>query len=371
MQLPYSEELNIECLGRLFDKRSECYKFFWFKAIVGKVLDGRLELSYEELVDEMIADAWYMVTEYHLNLGPKDSLESLVHLIKEKYPQLKSSEKKSVLLGYLKDIKDKDIIREKRTLTRNVPYRLQSPFMPDFKGKVWDVGENKLIAQINQKNRLMYYFNELNGLSTQIIVQEDWARYIKKNQEIIKGWLEYHMIQYIQKRNPNVPGIADKLYPPEKRKLDKVKKYWKLILSIKPIHEIYGDNLITAKNLSIDHFVPWSYVAHDELWNLNPTTKNINSAKSNNLPDWDSYFNKLVEQEYQAYQLMWQYDSVYHEFEECAKDHVNNQDVLYRVYRKDLKLPEFSGELKSIILPVYQSAKNCGFHNWKYEEKCV
>ena len=182
MQLPYSEELNIECLGRLFDKRSECYKFFWFKAIVGKVLDGRLELSYEELVDEMIADAWYMVTEYHLNLGPKDSLESLVHLIKEKYPQLKSSEKKSVLLGYLKDIKDKDIIREKRTLTRNVPYRLQSPFMPDFKGKVWDVGENKLIARINQKNRLMYYFNELNGLSTQIIVQEDWARYIQKIQ---------------------------------------------------------------------------------------------------------------------------------------------------------------------------------------------
>lgn len=217
----------------------------------------------------------------------------------------------------------------------------------------------------------MYYFNELNGLSTQIIVQEDWAHYIQKNQEIIKGWLEYHMIQYIQKRNPNVPGIADKLYPPEKRKLDKVKKYWKLILSIKPIHEIYGDNVITAKNLSIDHFVPWSYVAHDELWNLNPTTKNINSAKSNNLPDWDSYFNKLVKQEYQAYQLMWQYDSVYHEFEECAKDHVNNQDVLYRVYRKDLKLPEFSGELESIILPVYQSAKNCGFRNWKYEEKCV
>ena len=67
-----------------------------------------------------------------------------------------------------------------------------------------------------------------------------------------------------------------------------------------------------------------------ELWNLNPTTKNINSAKSNNLPDWDSYFNKLVEQEYQAYQLMWQYDSIYHEFEECVKDHVNNQDVLMR-----------------------------------------
>ena len=53
MQLPYSEELNIEYLGRLFDNTSECYKFFWFKAIVAKVIEGKCELTYEELVDEM------------------------------------------------------------------------------------------------------------------------------------------------------------------------------------------------------------------------------------------------------------------------------------------------------------------------------
>ena len=51
MQLPCSEELNIEYLGRLFDNTSECYKFFWFKAIVAKVTEGKQEISYEELVD--------------------------------------------------------------------------------------------------------------------------------------------------------------------------------------------------------------------------------------------------------------------------------------------------------------------------------
>lgn len=78
MQLPYSEELNIENFSRLFDNTSECYKFFWFKAIVGKVVEGKQEITYEELADEMIAEAWYMVTEYHLNLGPRDTLENLV-----------------------------------------------------------------------------------------------------------------------------------------------------------------------------------------------------------------------------------------------------------------------------------------------------
>ncbi len=367
MQLPYSEELNIEYLGRLFDNTSECYKFFWFKAIVSKVTEGKLELTYEELVDEMIADAWYMVTEYHLNLGPKDTLEGVVTLIKQRYPELKSSEEKPAIVDLLKNTKDREIISKKRTLTYNVPYRLQAPFMPSLKGNGWNVSESKLIEKINQEKRLMYYFTELNGLSTKIIIHEDWANYIVKNHEIIKGWLEYNMILYIQKRNPSVPGIADKLYPPKERKLEKVKKYWKLILSLEPVHEIYNDQLLTEKDISIDHFVPWSYVAHDEMWNLNPTTKSINSSKSNNLPDWETYFERLAHQEYQSYEMIWKYESVHNEFEKCAKEHINSDDVRYRVYRQGLTYPEFLEELKTIILPVYQSARNCGFHNWIYE----
>ena len=313
MQLPYSEELNIEYLGRLFDNTTECYKFFWFKAIVTKVTAGKYELTYEELVDEMIADAYFMVTEYHLNLGPKDALEGIVNLIKIKNPALKSCEKQSVIIDFLKNTQDKEIISKKRALTYNVPYRLQSPFMENVKGKEWNVGESRLIAKINQENRLIYYFEALNGLSTKIIVQSDWAQYIIKNQEI------------------------------------------------------YGDNILTENDLSIDHFVPWSYVAHDEMWNLNPTTKSINSSKSNNLPDWNTYFEKLVRQEYQSYQMLWKYDAVHKEFDKCAKEHINNDDIRYRIYRKGLEFTEFAGELETIILPVYQSAKNCGFTNWKYQ----
>ena len=226
MKLPYSEELNIEYLGRLFDNTSECYKFFWFRAIVAKVIEGKCELTYEELVDEMIADAWYMVIEYNLNLGPKDTLENLVYLIKMKNPELKSKEEKSAIIDFLRNTDDKEIISKKRTLTYNVPYRLQSPFMRNMNGNDWNVGENELISRINQEKRLIYYFSELKGLTTVIRVQEDWANYIQKNQEIIRGWLEYKMIQYLQRRNPNVPGIVDKIKPPQKRELERVKKYW-------------------------------------------------------------------------------------------------------------------------------------------------
>lgn len=237
--------------------------------------------------------------------------------------------------------------------------------MEEMTGKDWNVGENKLISRINQEKRWMYYFSALNGLATVIKVQEDWANYIQKNQEIIRGWLEYKLIQYLQRRNPNVPGIADKIMPPQERKLEKVKKYWKLILTMEPVQEIYGGNVLTGKDISIDHFVPWSYVAHDEMWNLTPTTKSINSAKSNKLPDWEDYFDKLVWQEYyKSYELMWKYDVVYEEFNKCAKDHINSDDIRYRVYREGLTYGEFAKELKTIN----KSAQNCGFSNWKYSE---
>ncbi len=84
-------------------------------------------------------------------------------------------------------VDDKEIISKKRTLTYYVPYRLQSPFMRNMNDKDWNVGENELISRLNQEKRLIYYFSKLKGLATVIRVQEDWANYIQKNQEIIRG----------------------------------------------------------------------------------------------------------------------------------------------------------------------------------------
>ena len=372
MKLPYAEDLNTGYLARLFDNTSECYKLFWFKAIVTAVGDGKLTLTYEELIDKMIADAWYMVTEYHLNLGPRDTLQSVIELMNSRNPELKSSVKESVIIDYLAGIEDKDIIAMKRTLTLNVPYRLQAPFLSDIKGKSWNIRTSDLADKINQEKRLIYYFKAINGLDSRIVINEDWAEYIRKNCEILLGWIEYHMIHYLQKRNPSVPGIADKLYPPQARKLEKVKNYWKLILSIEPIQEIYNDQILNDKDISIDHFVPWSYVAHDEFWNLNPTTKSINSAKSNNLPDWATYFNKLAALEYISYKLMWEYEYIHKEFDKCAKEHINNADVLKNVYCEGLSIKEFTNKLQIVILPVYEAAKTCGFtKDWKYKDSSV
>ena len=366
MNLPQSEQLNIERFSHLFENKSECYKLFWFKAILEKVCSGKSELTFDELINEMISDAWYMVTEYHLNLGPTDNLEKVVNIIKERTSLLPSA-KKADILGYLDSCVDTDVLNLKKILIQNVPYRLQAPLFDGFTTNTWARRPAALQEIINTQNHLMYYFQIFNGLNTRIKVTGEWEAYIIKNQEILRGWTDYNMIIYLQKRNPSVPGISDKLYPPISSNLYKVRKYWKDVISAgEGLRDIYGNNLLSDIPLSIDHFVPWSYVAHDELWNLSPTTREINSMKSNHLPKWTEYFGRLAELEFNAYQIKESYPVVKDSFEKCAAEHLNNSDIFNRLYRDKQTEIEFKNQLSEIIKPVYKSAKNCGFTEWVY-----
>lgn len=368
MNLPQNEQLNISALSRSFSDMSESYKLFWFSGIMEIVKEGRASASFREIISNMVTSAWYMVSEYHLNLGPADTLEKLV-LYAKKESSLKSSSKPEDIKAYINTADDSVITEYLKVLTLNVPYRLQAPFMPDFKGNDAWKSRQKVLGRINGDANLIYSFGEYKGLDTEIRINPNWQKYLFENQAIITGWIEYNMIMYLQKRNPSVPGIASKLYPPQERKLEAAKIYWKRLSEVKPIINIYGDGkeLLSRTDISLDHFVPWSYVAHDELWNLVPTTKSQNSSKSDNLPEWNKYFKRLCEVQYLAYQTIWSNAEIYALFEKCKKNHINSDDVALKLYSNGIKKEEYCKRLEEQILPAYNAAKNLGFAQWKNE----
>ena len=364
LRLPYDENLPVERLSRVFTSTSASYKFFWFQAIFERAAAGEQVMSYRDLVYDMITEAWYMVTEYHLSLGVTDQLQILVQLLAEK-SGLKSSEKKQKIRACLAVCDDPDVIRQEENLLNMVPYRLQSAFLPEIgRSGVYNGTARAQILRLNAYRDLMYYYSDYRKLDTTITLQKTWMVYLRRNQEIIRGWLNYSLIQYLQARNPSVPGIADKLFPPETRDLTHVKRYWKMLLTVHPVREIYTGQMIDGSEFSIDHFVPWSYVAHDELWNLNPTTRSINSSKSNDLPVWDRYFPLLQKQEYELYCEIWKHEQIRAAFRKCADKNLNDSRVRQSLYREGLSETEFCGQLADLIGPVYQSARNCGFREW-------
>jgi len=50
------------------------------------------------------------------------------------------------------------------------------------------------------------------------------------------------------------------------------------------IHCVWSNSRLKNKDYHVDHCFPWSRWANNDLWNLMPTTKNINLRKSEKLP---------------------------------------------------------------------------------------
>lgn len=369
MNLPYSEKLNIQALQRIFDDKAECYKLFWFKAILRKVREGKQRITYNELVSLMMADAYYMVNEYHLNLGPNDSLEKIVQIISAK-TGMKATEKTEKIYEVLLDYRDKEITRLRSNLIANVPYCLQSTFLDDLKISDISTKKDERLRELNRQKRMLYYYGEYMMYDTEIIIDDEWYGYLTENREILEGWVQYNLIEYLQRRNPTIPGIPNKIAPPEKRELTSAKKFWKAVISRTDIVDCYTGMRFTDENLNsfgqieIDHFIPWSFVASDEIWNLTPTFKKVNINKSNDLPNMDVDLNLLAHQHFIAKSVAKENTQLSKLFSSFLDNNLNDSKTRIELYEKPVSEKEYKIGITKIIEPLYLSAENAGYKPW-------
>lgn len=369
IQLPKSEKLNIQDLQRIFDDKSECYKLFWFKAILKKVKDGKQNITYNELICLMMADAYYMVNEYHLNLGPNDSLEIIVRII-AKHTEMKPSEKIDKIYEMLLDYRHKDITQLRSNLINDVPYCLQSCFLHDITLSKISTRKEERVQELNQQRRLLYYYSAYMQYNTEIILEYDWFKYLSENREILEGWVQYNLIEYLQRRNPTIPGIPNKIMPPEKRDLTQAKAFWKVVISKTEIRDCYTGELLKQKGfdtfgkLEIDHFIPWSFIASDEIWNLTPTFKKVNINKSNNLPDIKVDLELMAHQHHVALALAEENKQIKKLLDSYLNHNLNDMTTKAELYSKNIDEGEYKDGIFKIIEPLYMSAQNAGYKKW-------
>ena len=52
----YRNTLDMEGFSQMMQSPSYCYKFYWLEAIVKLISENKVEASYNEIIDEMIAN---------------------------------------------------------------------------------------------------------------------------------------------------------------------------------------------------------------------------------------------------------------------------------------------------------------------------
>ena len=189
---------------------------------------------------------------------------------------------------------------------------------------------------------------------------------IQDNTVAILAWIQFEKIKWLQNLNPEVPGLVYKLSPMDEkvRKLNSVRKLWEGILTRNIIYDVFTGEPVVQKKYDIDHFIPWSFVMNDELWNLMPMDSSLNSAKSNKLPMWDPFFNKFAQNQYIMYQFIHENSNNRKLFNDCYRDNLHSIWAEQELYKDNNTYDKFYGILEQNMRPVYDSARRQGYEVW-------
>lgn len=371
----YYNTLDIEGFSLMMKDPSYCYKFYWLEAIVQLISEGRKETTFDEIIDEMICNAWYSVREFHIHLSGiqvdgqvRDGLERAVLLLTE-LSQLPANASKVEVKNAI--LEHNDALKSyKEQLTNMVPYRALAGFF----GKSEEVADwnsvRRMVAYIERINRevvrLPYVLGEESKLKKRVYFQDAWVEMIQDQTVPILGWIQYEKVKWLQNNNPEVPGLIYKLAPMDEkmRKLNNVRKLWEGVLLLSEVRDVFTDELIIPKQYDVDHFIPWSFVMNDELWNLMPMDSSLNSSKSNKLPKWDPFFVRFAKNQFVLYQLIHEKEGIRKLYESCYRDNLHSLWAGQELYRKGNSEIEFYNILQKNMQPVYDSARRQGYEIW-------
>ena len=355
----YIKEHNIlstNRIGKIFENTSATYKYFWFLSIMQiHAKTENLNINVWDIVTRMVANAWYPIHYFKLSFGKSDSLYGIVNQLHKGINIPIYAGVEAVIEG-IKSYNESPFVKKLlRTLILYVPYKFLSPWL----GSSTD---REIVRRSQMLENDCLYSIHKDGTDFYININPKWNDFLHRHYNVLMDFAYWNLTLFLQARNPNVPAIPNKLIRPEIRNsLTAQHHYWNDIIRLSgPVNCIYTGRELYINEYDLDHFIPWSFVSHDLLWNLIPADGSINSSKSNRLPDLNIYLPKLASMQLHGLKTFIKSGKSPDILEDfislgyTANELVNMSDV------------EFLNVFERTFTPMNQIALNMGFETWKY-----
>jgi len=350
--IPHKKGLSTNKLASVFNNTSASYKFYWFISllqIISRKVDND-KIPMKDILIQMICNAWYPITFFKLNFGYSDKLSKNISEI-QKQLSVPLDISTNELFNLLQNSTNTQIIQLIFHFEQLVPYRFLSPWIKGSRNEV-------IMKSQNFQDNCLY---SLNGDASKTVeINPAWREYLIKNNKILLDFSFWNLLKYLQVRNPNVPNIGNKLIKPVIRgSLIRHRNFWNIILSeMGTFHCIYTGKELQEGHYDIEHFIPWSFVSHDQLWNLIPADSSVNSSKSNNLPSLEKYFDSFVKVQFEALKIAAHIKTDKKLLEDYLVLGSSINDIVQKPY------PVFKEKYYKLISPLMQIAHNSGFEYW-------
>ena len=298
-QLPSAMHVDPAVLARIFRATTNSYKYLFFQAILREVADldttSPPRLAVRSLICSALDIAWYPLTYFHLNFGAQDQFAQVLQELKlddelgsRRPGGPAAAQVRRAIATQLTDA-------QARSLARWVPYRLLTPW---FEGQLRGCGDSAKNARIEQLSQVEFDvvrpLYRLEDKSAFIQIQPDWWAYLRRNFAVVSDWSRWQWLMFLQLRNPTALNIGQKLEAPVDRvSLSRQRGFWVEAMARSEVRCIYSGKVLGSPE-SLDHFMPWSFLANDASWNLIPVSAMANSSKRDSVPDLEAYLPGLI-----------------------------------------------------------------------------
>lgn len=262
-----SEDELWSALSVVFTSKSvndTSYKFGFLKAIIDNLynVDENLTLNFDQLFSKFGEIYWNLVLKYGL-----------------RQKQVNKNNRVSAIEHVLKDT------AVKYQLTEHIPYEsLTDSMMLDVSMRVKkNCKENVVGALFGDTQELFYSFS----------VKGEWIQFnprmytfICKHKVLIEKLNYYEWAKFLEKVNEE--DVTTKIL----NKIDESSKRNNLSVYRKILYDefesrtcFYCGKPLKADDIHVDHFIPWSFIKDDNLWNLVLSCPKCNLNKNDKLPN--------------------------------------------------------------------------------------
>jgi 5-methylcytosine-specific restriction endonuclease McrA len=344
MHLPESNGLPVNLLAACFNNTSATYKYYWLLSILQEVENGNLKVSKWNLFARMISNAWFTVNYFHVSFGKQDLIQDAVRVVNG-IEKISIDEKREIVFQKLLITTKSETKKQLWHFNKNVPHWFLSPWFPK-KDRTEIYSASKSFSE-----KCLYALHE-----HEIEINPEWKSYLISNARVLKDFCYWNLALFLQAKNPNVPDIPNKLIKPAVRNslTQQRTQFWDLVLkelgSVKCIYT--GEKLVVGK-YAVEHFIPYSFVSHDLIWNLIPADKSFNSSKSDKLPPLEKYFNSFFALQKTAIEIV----STKSPKSKLLEDYLTIFPDLQKSFSKD--------KFRETIQPLITIASNNGFEFMK------
>jgi hypothetical protein len=272
-------------LGRAFDSTAASYKFFWLLAML-RVLPRHEILHVRTVVAEMMVIAWAPAVLFRLSFGLHDRLHDAV---REFHTQsgLRATSTESQVRTALARWPETEARID--ALSQLVPSRFLGPWLElGLSPAIRDDRRTRAIIRVARETLI-----DADGPPYALVRGDEgfelefgphWRDWLLQHQLILEGHTEFALARFLQARNPHVPGVPNKVRMPGGRKMAPARRIFERMRAGRSgLADGYSDAML-GSSYAIDHVLPRSFVAHDLLWNLLPTSVETNRRKAEALP---------------------------------------------------------------------------------------